>query len=55
VRSRANAAWVDSINAAADRNGVTSTPTMFLDSAPVTIAGLTPDSLRARLADAARS
>jgi protein-disulfide isomerase len=55
VRTRANAAWLDSINAAADRNGVTGTPTMFLDGAPVTLADLTPDTLRAKIADAARS
>jgi protein-disulfide isomerase len=54
VRTRANGAWVGSINATADRNGVTATPTMFLDSQPVTIAGLTPDTLRAKIADAAR-
>jgi protein-disulfide isomerase len=55
VRTRANARWVDSINSAADRNGVTSTPTMFLDSQPVNIAKLTPESLQAQIADAARN
>jgi protein-disulfide isomerase len=49
VTSDAKAGWVDSINAAADRAGVTQTPTMVLDGAPVDIAGLTPESLQSMI------
>ncbi len=45
VRDGTHRAWVDSINAAADRNGVTGTPTAFLNGDPVDIAALTPDRL----------
>jgi protein-disulfide isomerase len=55
VTGKAHASWVSSINAAANSNGVTATPTMFLDGSPVSIADLTPDSLRAKIADAART
>ncbi|WP_375425186.1 DsbA family protein [uncultured Friedmanniella sp.] len=52
VTSRANAGWVTSVNATADAKGVTQTPTMFLDGAPVALEGLTPAKLQA-LIDAA--
>jgi protein-disulfide isomerase len=48
-------AWVTSINAAANANGVSSTPTMFIDAQPVDITTLTTDSLRNQLDEAARS
>ena len=53
VRTGATAGWVSAINAAAERNGVTGTPTMFLDGEPVEVSGLTPESLQA-LIDAKR-
>ncbi len=53
VRGRAHQGWVDSINAAADRSGVQGTPTMFLDGAPVTVSGLTPETLDRMIGDAA--
>lgn len=46
VTSRAKAGWVASIDAAAQRNGVTGTPTLFLNGAPVPVAGLTPEKLQ---------
>lgn len=46
VTTRAKAGWVDSINAAAERNGVTGTPTLFLNGAPVPVDGLTPEKLQ---------
>jgi len=46
VTTRAKNGWVTSINAAAEKNGVTGTPTMFLDGAPVAIDGLTPEKLQ---------
>ena len=49
VTSRAKAGWVDSVNAAADANGVSSTPTMFLNGKPVAVEGLTPATLQAMI------
>jgi protein-disulfide isomerase len=46
VRTKAHQPWVDSINVAAEQAGVTQTPTMFLDDAPVDIASLTPETLK---------
>jgi hypothetical protein len=40
---------VDSINAAAAQQGVTGTPTLVVDGAPVDIAKLTPDALAAMI------
>jgi protein-disulfide isomerase len=45
VTDRANADWVDSINAAAAERGVTATPTVLVDGAPVDLTTLTPDDL----------
>lgn len=45
VTGRSQQEWVSSINTTAQRNGVTATPTMFVDHAPVDIAKLTPESL----------
>nr|WP_294690399.1 thioredoxin domain-containing protein [uncultured Friedmanniella sp.] len=42
-------AWADAIDAAADADGVTGTPTLFLDGAPLPLAGLTPEDLRTRI------
>jgi protein-disulfide isomerase len=49
VRGDAKAGWVAAVNAAADANGVTGTPTMFLDGQPVQLQGLTPESLQAQI------
>lgn len=54
VTSKANQAWVDSITATADRNGVTGTPTVFLDGQPVDLSQVSPDVLRSRIAEAAK-
>jgi len=52
VTTRAQAGWVDSITAVADQRGVTSTPTVFLNGAPVPVAGLTPEKLQAMIESA---
>jgi protein-disulfide isomerase len=49
VTSRAHAGWVDSINAAAAQQGVTGTPTLFVDGARVDVTKLTPDGLAAMI------
>jgi protein-disulfide isomerase len=49
VTSDAKAGWVESINTVADRSGVTQTPTMFLDGAPVDLGSLTPESLQSMI------
>jgi protein-disulfide isomerase len=49
VTTDAKAAWVDSINSAADGRGVIQTPTMFLDGAPVDVGSLTPESLQSMI------
>jgi protein-disulfide isomerase len=54
VNRRAHADWVSSINAAADTNGVTQTPTMLINGKEVDTATLTPDSLQAMITDAAQ-
>ena len=53
VTTRAHQPWVDSINAAAEQAGVTATPTMILDGAPVDIATLTPETLKTMINQAA--
>jgi protein-disulfide isomerase len=53
VTSRAHAGWVASINATADANGVSSTPTLFLDDARLDLANLTPEALQTRIDEAA--
>lgn len=47
VTGRAHAGWVESINAAAGERGVTATPTLLVDGAPVDVAELTPAGLAA--------
>jgi protein-disulfide isomerase len=49
VATDAKAGWLAAINTAADRNGVTQTPTMFLDGAPVDPGSLTPESLQSMI------
>ncbi len=53
VTSRAHGGWVSSINAAADANGVSSTPTLFLDGAQLDLANLTPEGLQTKIDEAA--
>lgn len=53
VQQRQSGPWLESINAAASQRGVSQTPTMFLDGAPVDIATLTPDALRTKIEQAA--
>jgi protein-disulfide isomerase len=53
VTTKAHQAWVDSIDAAAGQAGVTATPSMFLDGAPVDIAALTPETLKTMINQAA--
>ncbi len=54
VTNDTHASWVASINAAADQNGVTGTPTVFLDGNPVDLTALTPESLDSMIEQAAR-
>lgn len=54
VKRRAHDDWVTSVNAAADHNNVTQTPTMLINNKNVDIASLTPDSLHAMIADASQ-
>jgi protein-disulfide isomerase len=54
VMRRAHADWVTSMNAAADQNGVTQTPTMLINGKNVDPASLTPDSLKAMITNAAQ-
>ena len=54
VMRRAHADWVTSMNAAADQNGVTQTPTMLINGKNVDLASLTPDSLKATITNAAQ-
>ena len=49
VTGRAHASWVDSINAAAAQQGVTGTPTLFVDGARTDVTKLTPDGLAAMI------
>src|SRR5215203_6287049 len=53
VTSRVHASWVTSINAAADANGVSSTPTLFLDGARLDLATLSPEALQTKIDEAA--
>ncbi|MBA3530189.1 MAG: thioredoxin domain-containing protein [Propionibacteriaceae bacterium] len=53
VTSKAHQSWADSINAAAQTKGVTSTPTMFLNGNPVDVSGQTPESLKTMIEEAA--
>jgi protein-disulfide isomerase len=54
VMRRAHADWVTSINATADTNGVSQTPTMLINSKEVDIATLTPQSLQTMINDASQ-
>jgi protein-disulfide isomerase len=54
VMRRAHADWVSSINAAADTNGVTQTPTMLINGKEVDVATLTPESLKEMINSAAQ-
>ena len=54
VTSKAHAGWVSSITAAAQQNGVTATPTMFINGEPVDIQNLTPEALRTMITSAAQ-
>jgi protein-disulfide isomerase len=49
VTGRTHAGWVDSISAAATQQGVTSTPTLFVNGAPVDVTKLTPERLAAMI------
>jgi protein-disulfide isomerase len=54
VTSKAHTEWVSSITAAAQQNGVTATPTMFINGEPVDIQNLTPEALRTMITSAAQ-
>lgn len=54
VTSTAHAGWVSSITAAAQQNGVTATPTMFINGEPVDIQNLTPEALQTMITSAAQ-
>ncbi len=51
---RSHEDWVNSINDAASAAGVTGTPTMFLDGQQVDLTTVTPDGLKAQIAEAAQ-
>ena len=53
VTSRAHADWVASINRVAEANHVNQTPSMFLNSRPVDLATLTPETLQSMIDKAA--
>jgi protein-disulfide isomerase len=53
VTGRAHAAWVNSINTAAEANGVDSTPTVFLNGDRLDLASLTPEALQTEIDEAA--
>jgi protein-disulfide isomerase len=53
VTSRGHESWVNSINAAADANGISSTPTMFLDGTRLDLASLTPEAVQTKIDEAA--
>jgi protein-disulfide isomerase len=54
VMRRAHADWVSSIDAAADTNGISQTPTMLINGKEVDIASLTPQSLKEMISNAAQ-
>ena len=54
MTQRSHEDWVDSINDAASAAGVTGTPTMFLDGQQVDLTTVTPDGLKAQIAEAAQ-
>jgi protein-disulfide isomerase len=53
VTNKAHAGWVSSIGAAAEKNGVSGTPTMFINGDPVDIEKLTPEALQIMITSAA--
>lgn len=54
VTRKKHSDWVDQMNKYAEGKGVTSTPTIFLNGKKVPIEGLTPDSLKQQILDAAK-
>ena len=52
MTSKARAGWVSSIAAAAEKNGVTATPTMFLNGDLIDIQNLTPEALQTMITTA---
>jgi protein-disulfide isomerase len=54
VMRRAHADWVTSVNAAADTNGVSQTPTLLINGKEVDVASLTPEALQTMIRDAAQ-
>lgn len=54
VTSKTHAGWVSSIAAAAEKNGVTGTPTMFINGELIDIQSLTPEALRTMITSAAQ-
>lgn len=46
VQGQQQTGWADSVDTAAEAAGVTGTPTLFLDGAPLPLEGLTPESLQ---------
>ena len=54
VTSKAHADWVSSIGAAAEQNGVSATPSMFINGQPVDITKLTPEALQTMITSAAQ-
>jgi protein-disulfide isomerase len=54
VTGRADADWVSSIDAVAEREGVAQTPTMLINGKSVDIANLTPDALKAMITNASQ-
>ena len=54
VTSKAHAGWVSSIAVTADKNGVTATPTMFINGEPVDLRNLTPEALQTMITSASQ-
>ncbi len=54
VTSNAHAGWLSSIAVAAEKNGVTATPTMFINGERVDLRNLTPEALQTMITSAAQ-
>ena len=54
VTSNAHAGWLSSIDVAAEKNGVTATPTMFINGERVDLQNLTPEALQTMITSAAQ-
>ena len=54
VTSDAHAGWLSSIGVAAEKNGVTATPTMFINGERVDLKNLTPEALQTMITSAAQ-